>query len=367
MSAAEHPVIRAFAVQARWAQSLQAPFTARLLARAQQALAAGDTVLAPLLQWGGDAQADALPLRLAAALHALVLSGQAPALAARYPGGEHCDGDVEALWAQVRAALTAHAVAVATFLASPPQTNEAARSAVLLGGFLAVARRFALPLRLLELGASAGLNLAWDRYAYTLAGYHWGVETAQPHLAPSWSGPAPDLDAPLTVAERHACDRQPPDLDDPHDRLRLRAYVWPEHAERRARLDAAMAAAMVAGVHVERADAGAWLPRRLAEPGSGCTTVVYHSIFWHYLPSATRAQLQACIESAGARASAHAPLAWLRLEFERAEAPAVLSLTCWPGGDSQRLAHADGHARHVEWLGGDADASPIMNVLEDYA
>ena len=41
-----------------------------------------------------------------------------------------------------------------------------------------VAARTGLPLALLEIGASAGLNLWCDRYAHTLGAWHWGDAAA---------------------------------------------------------------------------------------------------------------------------------------------------------------------------------------------
>ena len=44
----------------------------------------------------------------------------------------------------------------------------------IVGGFLAVAAHTGLPLRTFEVGASAGLNLRWDRFFYEARGATWG-------------------------------------------------------------------------------------------------------------------------------------------------------------------------------------------------
>src|SRR6185312_2122462 len=95
------------------------------------------------LDWSGDPRADALPLRLAGALHGLVLEGRAPALAAVYP--PHDAGDAS-LWAAVEAALAAEAPYLLRRLQGPPQTNEVQRTAALCPGFLTVDALTGLPL-----------------------------------------------------------------------------------------------------------------------------------------------------------------------------------------------------------------------------
>jgi hypothetical protein len=113
----------------------------------------------------------ALALRLMGAAHRLVLSGEAPALARHYPsvGGEPGDA-----WPPFLDLLRERRDELRVLVEHPVQTNEPARCAALLGGFLEVARSTGLPLRLLEVGASAGLNLRFDRYRYELGGGRWG-------------------------------------------------------------------------------------------------------------------------------------------------------------------------------------------------
>jgi hypothetical protein len=113
-----------------------------------------------------------IPLELLAAVHRLVLEGEAPALAAYYPSvGGTLAGDP---WPAFRRVLVAHVERLRTAMGRSCQTNEVGRSAALIGGVLVVAAEAGLPLRLLEIGASAGLNLRLDRFRYESAHGSWG-------------------------------------------------------------------------------------------------------------------------------------------------------------------------------------------------
>ena len=342
-------VTEAFRKQIGWCQALGSPFTAGLLTLLADDLARGGPVMDLVGSWQGDPEEDAVPLRLAGALHALVLQGAAPALAAAYP--PHASGDPAKLRSAVEVVLATRANELRRFIASPPQTNEVGRSAVLLGGFLTIAAATRLPLRTLEIGASAGLNLIWDQYRYQLGAGTWGDATSPVRLAPEWEGGLPPMDAELTVAERAGCDVAPIDLREEEQRLRLRAYVWADQLDRLARLDAAIAVARAEGHRVARADAGDWVRERLATPAPGRTTVLYHSIMWQYVPASTQAAIRDSIEREGARAQPAAPLAWLRFEPSRTGTRPELQLDLWPGPRSVVLASAHPHGASVRWLG----------------
>ena len=178
---AAHPsrIAQHFARQAKGCRRLGSPFTAALLELLLDLLLdhleRGSPIGRVLKDWPGDPREDALALRLAGGLHALVLSARAPALAAAYPGGAAA-GDRAGLRSAVLAALEAHAEFLLGFLERPPQTNEVARAAMLLPGFLTIAADAGLPLALLEIGASAGLNLHWDAYHYRFGEAAWGPE-----------------------------------------------------------------------------------------------------------------------------------------------------------------------------------------------
>ena len=341
-------VAAAFEKQIGWCEGLGAPFTASVL-RVLAGELGRHSLLADMVgAWPGDPVADALALRLAGAFHALVLQGADPDLAACYPPR---DGHPARLRPALLAALDRHRAFIRAFLASPPQTNEVGRSAVLLGGFLCVATRFGLPLRLLEIGASAGLNMIWDSYSYGIAGQQWGGPASPVRLEPAWTGPVPPLDAAVSVIERAGCDVAPLDLASPEARLRLRSYVWPDQPERLARVEAAIGLAATKPVTVERADAAAWAAARLSHPAPGSAIVLYHSIMWQYMPPGTQAALQATLERAGAAATAEAPFTWLRFEPPMGKGRPELRLTCWPGGDEEHLATAHPHGSEVAWQG----------------
>jgi hypothetical protein len=305
----------------------------------------------------GHPRADAVAVRFSGALHAAVLTGRDPELASEYPAAKP-DWDIARVWPIARAFLEREGAWVRAFIASAPQTNEVRRTIALLPGFLAAAERYPGPIDTLELGASAGLNLHWDRYHYRTAHFAWGDADSPVVVDTDWSGPVPPLSAAVTVRSRAGCDLNPLDIRAHEQRLRLRAYIWADQPERLRRFDAAAAYACEQGVHVDKADAAQWIAERLSARPSDGLTLVYHSVFLQYPPRATRTTIREAIEAAGARATARAPLAWLRLEAEALledlrESPHFLvDLTTWPGGERRRLAFTDGHARSVEALSG---------------
>lgn len=298
--------------------------------------------------YGHEPLAAAVALRLLAAVHELVLTGRAPLLARHYPstGGTPGPG----AGTDFVATVAEHGEWVTRQTGVPIQTNEVGRSASLLGGFLAVAAA-GLPLRVLEVGASAGLNLLFDQFRYEADGAAFGPPDAPVRFVEPWDGRGPDLAVPLAVSERRGCDLRPLDPTDAGHRLRLRACLWPDQPARRARLDGALAVARSVPATVDRADAATWVVEQLAQPRPGLATVVVHSIVAQYLEPATRQRLERSIRAAGERATPDAPVAWLRMEPASTE-EADVRLTCWPSSRPVReriLAHSGFHGPPVRW------------------
>jgi hypothetical protein len=309
----------------------------------------GDGPCAPVLRaHEGDSLGSALPLRFLGAVHLLVLAGEAPDLARHFPSAGGMPGP--GLVADFRATVAARSADIEARIGRPVQTNEVGRAAVLAPGYVEVARRTGLPLRILEVGASAGLNLRWDHFWYDTGETTFGDPASPVRFAGVWRGTAPRFDGvEVEVAARSGCDASPLDLSTDEGRLRARSYVWPDQLERHERLDAALSVAARVPVTIDEADLGAWAEARLAEPAPGQATVVAHSIVWQYVAPSSRDRLRRSLRRAGAAATPEAPVAWLRME--PAGAVADLRLTLWPGGEEQVLATAEYQGAAVYWAG----------------
>jgi hypothetical protein len=334
--------------QVEWCEKLGSPLYAALLARGADDVREGGPVWRALEGHEDDPVESMLQLRLMGAVQRLVLQGDAPDLARHYPstGG---DGDPEAAWPALRQLLDDRLEEVRALVERPVQTNEVGRSAALLGGLLLVAASSGLPLRLLELGSSAGLNLRLDRFRYEAATWDFGDRGSPVVVSDAFAGGAPPLEAELQVAERAGCDPHPVDPISRDGQLTLRSYVWPDQRERLRLLDGALELAREVPAGVERASAGHWLERRLREPAEGHATVVFHSIVMQYLPPDERERVLELLGQAGAAAGEHAPLAHLAMEPGGEEAH--VRLTTWPGGEERLIATAGYHGPPVRWLG----------------
>jgi hypothetical protein len=302
--------------QAGWAATLGSPMYEALLRRMAEDVRAGGPCLVALDPHMPRSRTLA-PLLLLAAIHRMVLEGQLPEAARFYPsmGGEV---DVGALWPHFLAAVPRAVLPVCI------QTNEIGRSCALLPGFLEIARRTDLPLRLLEIGASAGLNLRWDHYSF--------------------------LDAPasIRVIERRGCDLNPIDPTLDESRPALLCFIWPDQTGRLQQLAEVIEIARRVPAPVDRCDAVDWLQTHLAEPRPGMATVVFHSVVMPYLTEEGRANIVRVLEDAGSRATAGAPLAWLSMEPGAEQAD--VHLTMWPGGQRRLIAQAGFHGRDVKVL-----------------
>lgn len=279
----------------------------------------------------------ALALRVLGAAHRIALEGRAPALAACYPscGGTLVDWD--GVWDALAAVLSSHADEVRAALDVDPQTNEVGRAAALLGGFLTVAAETGLPLRVLEIGASAGLLLRWDHYRYA----SWGPEASPVQMTDAFAGDAPSGDA--AVVERRGCDLHPIDAASPEGALRLQSFVWPDMTRRHELLRAACSVARDVPVEIDQESAGSWLERMLAEPVEGVATVVYHSVFLQYLDRPERGDVRRMIREAGERAGPNAPVYWLSFEPARPQFEVQLN--------GRVIATAPPHGLPTTWLG----------------
>ena len=273
---------------------LGSPFYAALLEAAAEDVEMSGPVWDVLQGFEGESAWQAIALRLMGPVHRLVLDGALPELARHYPstGG---DGDAAAAWPLFRAALTDHQATIRALVASGCQTNEVGRSAALLGGFLEVAHRTGLPLRILEIGASAGLNLSWDRYRYESLDGSWGDPSSPVRFTHAFEVPPP-MNRRAEVVERKGCDLNPIDPTSEDGALTLRSFVWADQLARLTLLDGAIEVARATPVEVERCNAVDFLERELASPRSDVATVVFHSVFMQYVDQPNRDRVDGAIE-----------------------------------------------------------------------
>lgn len=281
-----------------------------------------DEPLSSLLAPYADARVgDMIPLRLLAAVHGLALARRAPEVAIYLPttGGTppRTDADRERLCRAFLATIESHRKAIADALARVPQTNEVGRTVGLAALLRRVQREFGLPVRLQEIGCSAGLSLRVDALVAD------GVVPAD-HV--EW-GELP------RIIERIGCDLSPVDATTTESRLLLTSFVWPDHSVRFERLRRALDLSGAVDAALVMSDAVDHV--RALELCDGSTLVVWHSAMWLYLSVEQREAIEAALDDLGRQASPDRPLVHVRLEPTGGESGQqhrfTLAMTTWPG------------------------------------
>jgi hypothetical protein len=233
-------------------------------------------------------------------------------------------------------------------------TNEVRRSACSLPAFGLVARRGGdRPLALVEIGASAGLNLLWDRYGYDYGqGRRYGdpQSPVQISCTPRGTSLPPVPPQFPSVVFRAGLDLSPIDLRDPDAALWLRALVWPEHKARSRLLQRAIDFARRDPPRLCAGDALDLLPRVLASAPPEAVVCVFHTHTVNQLSVERREQFSALIADLATRHD----LFRVSIEWLGHEHP-TLEVTSFEGAATHRiLAYCDPHAEWLEWLQPDA-------------
>jgi len=343
-----HPLSDQFRTQSRHCLP-GSPLSASLLAAAADDLDANGPTAAVMQPYERDRARTVPPLRLLGGLHRMVLERQAPELALHYPsvGGT---APVREVWPAARRLLETQPERLSALAGRPVQTNEVGRCAALIGVLHVLTERYGLPIRLFEFGASAGLNLNVDRYAYAVDNRVLGAADSPLRLQAPWRGyPEADLARPVEIVERAGCDSTPVDATTTEGRLTLASYVWADWVERLERLRTALAVAADHPVTVAASTAAPWLAHRLGWPRTGSLTVVWHSVVWPYVDVAERTELERILQAAADRATPTAPLALAGMEYVD-DSRFEVRLRTWPERRHDLLATTAGHGMPTTWL-----------------
>ncbi|MDX3238310.1 DUF2332 domain-containing protein [Streptomyces sp. ME03-5709C] len=244
-----------------------------------------------------DAAVPLFGVRAMAGVRLLLLTGRAPDLAAHLESFmSHLDDPVYAKHTRelFRQALLDHPNEIMAAMDRPVQQHMPSRAGILLRGLGMLA---APKIRLLEIGACAGLNLVLDRYRWFGQGWEWGDATSPVRLATA--GPRP---GDFSIVDRAGCDLAPRDPSDPDDAMILRSFLPQEREIEQMELDDAMRLAARSGVRVDKADAVEWLRDELSRPVEhGVCTVLWHSLFWWYLSPADQSEIEDVLDDAARR------------------------------------------------------------------
>jgi hypothetical protein len=272
-------------------------------------------------------------LRLFSALHFLVLRG-------------------DVAWDQIDVALTEYQPELRRLVAEQSiQTNEVQRCWLLLPCFLeAVRRTGASTVDLVELGASAGLNLLWDRYAYRYAQGDWGTRSAPLTLTGEEKAevPADLLGVRPTVGFRVGVDVAPIDATTDEGALMLKSFVWADQAWRLELLDRAIAVCRNERSQVEPGSIPDVLPRLLEQRRDDALTIVWQTAVFGYLSLDERQAVRVAMHESGRRRG--------NLAFVEATKPDDgsdtywgLFVQTWPDGERRQVGLADFHGAWIDW------------------
>lgn len=228
------------------------------------------------------------------------------------------------------------------------QTNEIGRCATLLPALGLLPQ----PLALIEVGASAGLNLLLDRYTYDYGEGRVLGEGSSVMISCELRNDVPLPQAVPEIVWRRGIDIEPVDVRDDGAVRWLQSCVFADHAHRLERLRGAIEIGRSDPPIVIKGDLVELIADVVAEAPRDATIVVFHSAVLAYLEPERRARFTALL--------GELPVVWLSNEgpsvvrsvkdaLDR-PLPAELCFLLGRNG-TEPLAFTHHHGRWIEWLG----------------
>ena len=232
-----------------------------------------------------------------------------------------------------------------TMLTRSTQTNEPARCATLLPVFGLIPG----PLALIEVGASAGLCLLPDRYAYAYGDRRIGEAAVTFPCSASPNTPLPDHLP--EVVWRRGLDLNPLDVMSPDDMAWLEALIWPGQRGRTERFRQAVEIARTDPPRIETGNLLTDLERIAHDAPADATLVVFHTTVMMYVePLAARLDFAARIRDLGARwIMAEDPPVYPGITARAPTPPPTGRMTL--ALDETPLAWIQPHGQSIDWYG----------------
>ena len=225
------------------------------------------------------------------------------------------------------------------------QTNEVRRCSYLMPAFGVVSLDADnAPLGLIDVGASAGLNLLWDGYQYRYSdGSMYGRSDSEVVIECELRSSMPRLPSKFPdVAFRKGVDLNPVDLRDDEEYLWMLALVWPDHSDRTALLKAARRVWLSDPPSVESGDALEILPGIIGAVPRSSALCVFHCHTLNQFPVASRAAFyESLSETSYDRTVYH-----IHSEGERMSVARIVNGV----EDTILAAIRNAHGRWVEWI-----------------
>jgi len=303
-----------------------------------------------LLSLAAEARADPVPNLLLAAVHYLLLAGERADLTDHYPDLVSVVACTDP-YPSFRRFCLEHQIQLTSLIRSRNvQTNAVGRAAILVPCFALLAEAMRAPLAVIEVGASAGLLLAWDRYSYDYGSAgSIGPRSSPVQLHCQVTGEGyPNVAHSLpAVVFRKGLDLDPPDLDSVVDRRWLQALVWPDQPERLAQLEAAVEVVRRAPPNIVAGDAARLLPSVMDEAPREAVLCVFHSHSMYQFPEQSRMALLRAMRELGRRR----PVFRIGLEAVKQRSYCHLELEACGSGLARRLAVTDDYGMSMHWVG----------------
>jgi hypothetical protein len=286
-----------------------------------------------------------MPNLFFAAVHAVLLTGTDHPLARYYPSLTSEADLPEKSWKAFRDFCEKYQEKIKSIMQTRRvQTNEIRRCAYLYPVFCHIYEKTGKPLSMIEIGTSAGLQLLWDRYAYSYGGTKVFGKTDSPvRIDSEVTGSLSLPDAPPPVAAKTGVDLNVLDVGSEEDRRWLDALIWPEHHERRALFKQASRQMQEEKVSLVEGDGVALLPKLASGMPDTTSLVIFHTHVANQMPEEVKESLLESVSELGR----------IREVFHVYNniSDRLLHLDAYrPGStDHQTIGKTDGHGRWFEW------------------